>query len=94
MARSDISEAEIRDWCIEHLAKALNRPAEKIDPHTKFARLGVDSAMAVFLVMELEDWLELELAPDLVFEYPTIAELARYLAKRPRGGGDVGNPVG
>ena len=39
---TDKGEAEITAWCVAHLAKALRRPAEKIDPQTKFARLGVD----------------------------------------------------
>ena len=83
MAASDKGEAEITEWCVAHLANALRRPGEKIDPQTKFARLGVDSAMAVYLVAELEEWLGRELAPEVAFEYPTIAELARHLAGEP-----------
>jgi acyl carrier protein len=37
------------------------------------------------LIVELEEWLGIELTPDLLFEYPTIAELARYLAGRSAG---------
>jgi len=80
---TDKGEAEITAWCVAHLAKALRRPGEKIDPHTKFARLGVDSAMAVYLVAELEEWLGRDLAPEVAFEYPSIAELARHLAGGP-----------
>ncbi|MGO4816259.1 acyl carrier protein [Cupriavidus sp. 2MCAB6] len=36
--------------------------------------------MAVYLVAELEEWLGRELAPELAFEYPSIAALARHLA--------------
>jgi acyl carrier protein len=78
------SEAEITAWCVAHLAKALRQPEEKIDPQSKFSRLGVDSAMAVYLVAELEEWLGRELAPELAFEYPTIAELAHHLAGQPQ----------
>jgi acyl carrier protein len=77
----DKSDAEIAAWCVTHLAKALRCSEEKIDPQTKFARLGVDSAMAVYLVGELEEWLGRELAPEVALEYPTVAELARYLAR-------------
>jgi len=83
LTATDKGEAEITVWCVAHLAKALRRPVEKIDPRTKFARLGVDSAMAVYLVAELEEWLGRELAPEVAFEYPTIAELARHLAGEP-----------
>ena len=83
MTATDKGEAEITAWCVAHLGKALRRPVEKIDPRTKFERLGVDSAMAVYLVAELEEWLGRELAPEVAFEYPTIAELARHLAGEP-----------
>jgi acyl carrier protein len=77
------SEAEITGWCVAHLAKALRLSGNDIDPQTKFARLGVDSAMAVYLVGELEEWLGRELPPELAFEYPTIAALAHHLAGEP-----------
>jgi acyl carrier protein len=82
LPQDDITASQIQARCIEELAKALGRPPDKIDPHAKFARLGVDSAMAVYLVMELEDWLGMELAPDVVYEYPTAAELSKYLAEQ------------
>jgi acyl carrier protein len=47
-----------------------------------FARMGLDSANSVFLLVELEDWLGVELTPDLLFEHPTICELARHLVER------------
>jgi acyl carrier protein len=42
------------------------------------------------LIVELEDWLGLELTPDLVFEHPTISDLARYLARRITGENGIG----
>jgi acyl carrier protein len=83
LSTTEKTEAEITAWCVAHLAAALRQPAEKIESQTKFARLGVDSAMAVYLVGELEEWLGRELAPELAFEYPTIAALARHLAGEP-----------
>ncbi len=74
------TESAIRVWCVKYLARTLGLPEEAIDPEAKFARLGLDSANSVVLIVELEEWLGLELTPDLIFEHPTIAELARYLA--------------
>jgi len=79
------SQSDIRDWCIKYLASALDLPANQIDPNAKFTRLGMDSVVAASLVAELEIWLDLELSPDVVFEYPTVVELARYLAERRAG---------
>ena len=76
------SEAAIRDWCIQYLTRTLDLPGKTIDTEMTFARMGLDSANSVFLIVELEDWLGLELTPDLLFEYPTIGELARQLTAR------------
>jgi acyl carrier protein len=81
LADTQPTEPEIRQWCTVCLAKVLKVPAERIDPQATFARLGVDSAAAVFFVLDIEEWLDLELPASIAFEYPSIAELAGYLAK-------------
>jgi acyl carrier protein len=84
------SEAAIRNRCVEYLALALGLSNDEIEPDVNFARLGVDSANSVYLIVELEEWLGLELTPDLLFEHPTISDLARYLAGRAAGETGVG----
>jgi acyl carrier protein len=76
------SEGAIRDWCVEYLGRTLGLPDQTIDAQMTFARMGLDSANSVFLIVELEDWLGLQLTPDLLFEHPTICELACHLAAR------------
>jgi acyl carrier protein len=76
------SEATIRNWCVEYLTRTLDLPGQTIDAETTFDRMGLDSANSVFLIVELEDWLGLELTPDLLFKHSTISELARHLAER------------
>ena len=84
------SEAAIRNRCVEYLALTLGLSNEEIEPDVNFARLGLDSANSVYLLVELEEWLELELTPELLFEHPTISDLARYLAGRAAGETGVG----
>ena len=50
--------------------------------NVKFTRLGLDSAMTVYLLMELEDRLDLELSPETFYDHPTIAELSAHLADK------------
>ena len=42
----------------------------------------IDSAMTVYLLMELEDRLDLELSPETFYDHPTIAELSAHLAEK------------
>ncbi len=77
-----VSRAELTEWCIGFVADLLERPPSKIDPDTRFSRLGFDSAMAVQLVIALEERLGLELSPDTIAEHPSIARLSAYLAGR------------
>jgi acyl carrier protein len=80
--QANVTEAGIRAWCTDYLARTLQVPASQIEPDAKFARLGLDSATSVFLVVELEEWLGLELESNVVFEHPSIGELARYVVAR------------
>jgi acyl carrier protein len=85
-----VSEAEISSWCVTQLAKTIDNPAIAITPDATFAEMGLDSASSAYFIVELEDWLGLELPPELVFDYPTITQLARYLVERPGEAGDGG----
>jgi acyl carrier protein len=82
LQRAEPTEAEICAWCMRYLERELRLPVKQIDPTAKFARLGMDSAMSVFLLAGLEEWLGMELEADAVFEHPSIAELARYVMQR------------
>lgn len=72
----------IQQWCVNYVSKLLDTPAERIDPAVDVDRLGLDSATAVALIMSLEEWLDIELMPELLFDYPSIAALSNHLAGR------------
>ena len=78
----DMTREQISDFCIVSLAKVLRIPRERVQTDAKFHRLGLDSAMAVYLMMELEEKLDLELSMDDFYDYPTVDDLSRYLAEQ------------
>jgi len=80
MKPATISEAQVRDWCIARLASFLDVPATDIDPSKTFSDIGLDSATSVHFVIEIESWLCVELTPEVVYDYPTVAALAAFLA--------------
>jgi len=82
---SDPTEVEIRQWCAGFFAKELKVPPSQIDPGVKFTRLGIDSTISIIFTIDLADWLGVELPPDIMFDYPTIGDLARHLAQQSAG---------
>lgn len=82
MSASIPDAATIQQWSIRFVSKLIDQPAERIDPNVEVERLGLDSATAVALIMSLEEELDIELMPELLFDYPTISSLSQHLASR------------
>src|SRR3954447_1225139 len=76
-----MTQDQILEFCVVSLANVLRVPRDVIQNDTKFSRLGLDSAMTVYLQMELEDKLGLELSPDNFYDYPTVGKLSRHLSE-------------
>jgi acyl carrier protein len=74
------SEQEIQGWIVQRVAETLAIDTQGVDPTLPFADYGFDSRTAVRLSGELEEQLGLELSPTLVWDYPTIASMASFLA--------------
>lgn len=83
------SESAIRDWCLDYVRRTIDDPTIRVGPDIAFAAMGLDSASSAYFIVELEEWLGIELEPELVFDHPTIAELAVYIAARPGSGDDA-----
>jgi acyl carrier protein len=77
-----MTQEQISNFCVVSLANILRIPENTVAVDAKFARLGLDSAMVVYLMMELEEKLGLELSPDDFYDYPTVNDLSRYLAQK------------
>jgi acyl carrier protein len=77
------SHAEIENFLRNYIAEITGVPPERISATATFDRLGVDSASAVALVGDIEDWLGAEIDPTLPYEHPTIERLSRALEQLP-----------
>ncbi len=75
------SDADIEVWITKYIGKLHGTPASSIDATATFDNLGLDSASAVALTGDLEDWLEIEIDPTLPYDYPTVRSLAGALAQ-------------
>ena len=67
------SREELAGWCQKYVADLLERPVEKIDLDADFDRLGMDSALAAALLIEVEERYGVELPPDVYAELAALA---------------------
>ena len=77
--------ADIRAWLTSYLAFLLEEEPDSIDTELSFDSYGIDSAAAVSLVADLEDWMGTELDPTIVYDYPSVDLLAAFLMTRLEG---------
>jgi acyl carrier protein len=75
-----LTEASIRGWLVDRLAKQLKLDRAAIDPAIRFDAYGLDSIVAVQVSGDLEKVVEQRLSPALLFEHDSIDKLARHLA--------------
>lgn len=81
---SAVTVPTITEWCRGYLADLLDLPVAEVDPEADFDRLGVDSALAVSLLIEVEERYGVDIEPEELFENPTIAAVAGYVHERLR----------
>lgn len=80
---SDRVEA-IEDWLIAKLSEKLAGSAG-IDVREPLVNYGLSSLTAVSISGDLQEWLGREVSPTVLYDYPTIESLARYLGSRETG---------
>ncbi|NJL21581.1 MAG: acyl carrier protein [Leptolyngbyaceae cyanobacterium SM1_3_5] len=74
------SHTEILNWVTSYLANLLEVDPDEVDITVPFDRYGLDSLAAVGLTGDLSDWLEREVEPTLLYDYPTVEGLVQYLS--------------
>jgi len=78
-----VSAATVEEWLVERIARVVGQDASEVDVKTPFVRFGLDSMMAVKLGADLGAWTGRALPATVIWDYPTIAALARYVASAP-----------
>ncbi|EYF00540.1 Malonyl CoA-acyl carrier protein transacylase [Chondromyces apiculatus DSM 436] len=73
--------SQIEAWLVAHLASHRGVAPQTIDVRERFSHYGLDSLGATGLLTELSKVLGRPLSPTLVWEYPTLGALARYIAE-------------
>jgi acyl carrier protein len=79
--REQFTTLKISDWLVSYMSDLLEIESDEVDVETTFARFGLDSSAAVILTGDLGNWVGKEIEPTVMYDYPTIAKLAEYVAK-------------
>ncbi|MGI9430287.1 MAG: AMP-binding protein [Bythopirellula sp.] len=74
-------QAEIEAWLVRWLTARADLNPAAVQSETPFAELGIDSLTAVEISQELDQLLELQLPPMVIWSCPTCAALSAYLAE-------------
>lgn len=76
------TEPTLEAWLVSQTAAHLQIRPQDIDLQAPLTRYGLDSVQAVSLIVAIEERFNVQLAPDLLETYPSIAELSQYLSDR------------
>ncbi len=71
-----MNKDKIQDWIKNYLSELVDIPVDKIDVTMPFENFGLSSAAAVALIGDLEDYLDADISPALLFEASDIAEVS------------------
>lgn len=77
-----VSADEVEGWIVARIAEMVNMAPSAVSADAPFDSFGIDSAKAISLMVELENWLNLpeELPLELLFEAEAIRDAARNIA--------------
>ena len=66
----------------QFVAEGMSRPEAELALDRPFAELGLNSVMAMSVRRDTEQFVGIELSATMLFNYPTVVDLAEYLAKK------------
>jgi acyl transferase domain-containing protein/aryl carrier-like protein len=81
------SREELRSWLIDQTSRLCGTARTAIRAADPFAQYGMDSAAALRLAAQLEDWLGRKVPQTLAYDYPTIEAVVDHLMPLQRSSG-------
>ena len=79
---AETCSSELENGLRTILARELRMPEAELELDRPFAELGLNSVMAMSIRREAEQLVGIELSATMLWNHPTIASLAGYLAKK------------
>lgn len=74
-----LSQEDLRRWLTVRVADYLECSADAIDQSVPLGEYGLDSVLALAMAGEIEDHLNITVDPTVLWDYPSIDALVRFL---------------
>ena len=76
-----MSVEDIQDWLASQIAEQLGVESDEIDIQVPFDSYGLDSVQTMSIANLGKQYFGLQLSPLVIWNYPNIESLSRYLAE-------------
>ncbi|MFT3803436.1 MAG: acyl carrier protein [Burkholderiaceae bacterium] len=73
-------QQQLAQWLVERVSTETGIAAREITLDVSLLEYGIDSAAAIGVMADLEDFVRQPLDPNLFYEFPSIRELSQHLA--------------
>lgn len=79
---AELTTNQIEEWLVSRVVAYGKVAGDGFTVDTPLAELGLDSVYALTLCGDIEDEYQLEVDPTIVWDHPTIRELAEGISQR------------
>ena len=76
-----ITEDAVQSWLVSRITTYGRRPDMTFTVDTEFTEIGIDSVYALTLCGDIEDEYSIEVDAEVMWDYPTIRDLAAHLTE-------------
>ena len=73
---------KIQNYLIKRVSEAVEINPDDMVINKTFSEYSIDSSAGIALSGDIEEEFNLKLSPTLLFEYPTVEKLSKYLLKQ------------
>ncbi|MEO0928409.1 MAG: acyl carrier protein [Cyanobacteria bacterium J06643_13] len=77
-----MSVEDIQDWLASQIAEQLGVESDEVDIRSPFDSYGLDSLQIMSIANQGKQYYGLQLSPLVIWNYPNIESLSRYLAEK------------
>ncbi|CAM5709907.1 acyl carrier protein [Streptomyces viridifaciens] len=76
---------ELVDWLVARVGEYLPELAEPVSPDRELGEYGLDSIVVLAFAADVEERLAIPIDPTVVWDHPTIEQLATFLVAETEG---------